>query len=337
MRTNYYLTLGCGKSFILRVLQDVLASVKMSDKVAFTAPTGVAACNISGMTIHAWAGVGRGTDPLPRIIAGVNKNNTMRNRWIDTEILVIDEISMLSAELFDIISAVGSSIRGDPRPFGGIQLIICGDFYQLPPIGLGKNAHYCFESLIWKQLFTNNMVVLDKVFRQKDSYFLNILNDLRIGIVTDNVAEFLLQKVLESKNCEETDVVPTKLFATNANVDNYNWKELEKLPLDDEHYFKAVDSGEANYLNQLRAGTKAPEELVLRVGAQVMLLKNISTSVGLVNGTRGVVVGFDKSNGRSSRFPYIPIVKFYVSVGSKKGEEVVHITEDTWDIRKGEK
>ena len=122
------------------------------DKIAFTAPTGVAACNIQGMTIHSWSGVGVVNDFSPhgleQAIYRVNKK--AQKRWVATEILVIDEISMLSAELLDLLSRVGQRIRRDDRPFGGLQIILCGDFFQLPPIGTGFHHKYYSNILIVK-------------------------------------------------------------------------------------------------------------------------------------------------------------------------------------------
>ena len=122
---------GTGKSYVLRVLQDIMAHLKRSDSIAFTAPTGVAACNVRGLTIHAWSGIGMGKDPMDQMLSKIMGREEVRKRWLRTEILVIDEISMLSAELFDILSFIGSRVRNDSRPFGGIQLILCGDFFQV--------------------------------------------------------------------------------------------------------------------------------------------------------------------------------------------------------------
>lgn len=137
---------GTGKSHILRVFQDVMDRSGKLRTVAFTAPTGVAACNVRGLTVHSWAGIGTGSDPLEKTIGIVSRSKEAKKRWLLTETLVIDEISMLSAELFDLLSAVGSRIRQDPRPFGGLQLIICGDFFQLPPVGLGSKVKFCFTA-----------------------------------------------------------------------------------------------------------------------------------------------------------------------------------------------
>lgn len=196
---------GSGKSFLLKVVQDVLDSIDKGDRIAFTAPTGVAACNIRGMTIHAWAGIGLGKDPLDRIVGPIMRNREVRSRWTETDILVIDEISMLSGETFDLLSEVGKRVRSDPRPFGGLQLVMCGDFFQLPPVGLGKTCSFCFQSETWKALFYNGnssespaeMIFLHKGFRQNDNVFLRVLNELRRGVVSSKTDQLLTQKVNE--------------------------------------------------------------------------------------------------------------------------------------------
>ena len=295
----------------------------MSLVKAFTAPTGVAACNIRGMTIHAWAGIGLGKDTLERIVGPIMRKPEVRARWTETDILVIDEISMLSGETFDLLSQVGSRVRNDPRPFGGLQLVMCGDFFQLPPVGLGKSCTFCFQSQTWKDLFYNNnnsnnsgmpaeMIFLHKGFRQNDSVFLRVLNELRRGVVSSKTDQILSQKVsdfrreqyekiklqndariaaavLESATTTTTvttitplhnkikkkevpkEVVATKLYSTNKNVDEYNDSELRKITTKS-YIFNSTDEGTEQYIKQLRAGMKAVETLELKVGAQVRLI-----------------------------------------------------------------
>lgn len=263
------------------------------------------------------------------------RNREVRARWTETDILVIDEISMLSGETFDLLSEVGSRVRGDDRPFGGLQLVMCGDFFQLPPVGLGKSCTFCFQSQTWKTLFYGGsgsssssgdapaaeMIFLHKGFRQNDSVFLRVLNELRRGIVSSKTDQILTQKVTEyqrqmyekrkriseaaesamaavasaavttssftttstaktvtplhnkkqsinAKKEVSKEVVATKLYSTNRNVDEYNDAELRKLNTKS-YVFQCVDEGADQYLKQLRAGMKAVETLELKVGAQV--------------------------------------------------------------------
>jgi ATP-dependent DNA helicase PIF1 len=320
---------GTGKSFILKVLLDILEVLGLTNKIAITAPTGVAACNIRGLTIHSWSGIGLGAESLENLLPIVERNRNAKSRWKDTEILIIDEISMLSGELFDKLDMIGRRMRNCLLPFGGLQLILCGDFFQLPPIGVGRITTFCFESNAWKELFGNDflqemsnsssasspssvgfssplsggtnkgeVILLDKIFRQQnDRIFLNVLNHLRKGQVTNNINSILSQKVQESlkqkrkeeeieqtkklyplrpeehDNEEEAKVKPTKLFSTNQDVDSFNLKELQQLLCDDDpRIFTAYDEGKDPYLGQLRAGTKAPQTLQLKIGAQVRIL-----------------------------------------------------------------
>lgn len=337
---------GTGKSYILKILQDVMGVLDMSTKISFTAPTGVAACNIQGLTIHSWSGAGMASEPIDKLLPIVLRSRAAVERWRNTEILVIDEISMMSAELLDKLDIIGRRVRNDLRPFGGIQLVLCGDFFQLPPVGLGKSCKFCFESNVWKELFEqdNNMILLEKVFRQKDDHvFLNLLNELRYGFMSPSTLRVLSDKSQRDEANTEvvTDIRPTKLFSTNQEVDKYNTYEMDLLCQGDQdeasRYFKAFDDGKDPYLNQLRGGTKAPVDLYLKKGAQVMLLKNLSTSRGLVNGARGTVIGFEPSNGRSEYYPFLPRVKFCVVLGQEKLEEVVTLPHEAWEIKQGDK
>lgn len=336
---------GTGKSFIIKVLQDVMEHLGKSDKIAFTAPTGVAACNIRGMTIHSWAGIGLAKDPLHILVGRVHSNRDASKRWKETEILVIDEVSMLSSDILEALSEIGKRIRNNPKPFGGLQVILCGDFFQLPPVGLSNKVKFCFESEIWNELFDheNGMIVLDKVFRQKDNEFVRLLNELRRGEVSSTTNSIILKKIEQQKKSNENNnniynntemlkhddnIVPTKLFSTNKDVNQMNLEELLKLPSDDcfKYEVKKIEGSERDY-EQLKANCRAPELLELRLGSQVMLLKNKDTASGLVNGARGVVVGFD---GRNRGEPY-PLVRF-----SSLSEAIV-IERDTWDIRSGDR
>lgn len=329
---------GTGKSYIVTLLLQVLKKLELTDRLALTAPTGVAACNISGMTIHSWAGIGIGTNSTDsyykKIMSRGARNEELRDRWKKTEILVIDEVSMLSADLFEKIAQLGSLIRKDKRPFGGIQVILCGDFFQLPPIS--KGGKFCFQSPVWSELLgPEGSVVLDKVFRQKDGPFVRLLNDMRRGVVTPEGQSILTQKMYdtqaemraaankenapEAKAGSQSNKIETLkhtcLFSKNADCDRANEVELDKLPLinktsegdllsqdEGRHFiYTADESGSVEMLKNF----KAPQELELRVGAQVMMLKNLDQERGLINGSRGIVthfVDFDQDNREIKAF-----------------------------------
>ena len=159
---------GTGKSHLLAVLKKSLSAKGI--RAAFTAPTGVAACHLGGLTLHAWAGIGTGDRPLE----DMKFSHESRDRWRRTEVLIIDEVSMLSMELFDLLSVIGSELREDPRPFGGLQVVLCGDFFQLPPV---KSNHFCFESTYWNQLISHETTfILETIYRQENIEFATFVN-----------------------------------------------------------------------------------------------------------------------------------------------------------------
>lgn len=355
---------GTGKSYILKVLQDVISECGATSTFHLTAPTGVAACNIGGSTVHNWAGIGQTLDPNDdNFILQMGRQVESKNRWKDAKLLVIDEISMLSAEIFDALNQAGQRIRSNYEPFGGIQIVVCGDFFQLPPVGvnnrdLSKKCNYCFHSEVWNQLFNHQdgMIVLDKVFRQKEQAFLDMLNELRRGYVSEDTNRILLNKVKqtaederksqmkknESNSVNESEIVPTKLFPTNKDVDSINQTELNRLPGECEPVYERHIEGTDKYKKQLEAGMKAPRELFLKIGAQVMLLRNLSVLEGLVNGTRGVVVGFSEELGEtygSALFPKrsLPIVEFDIRVGNRTEKLTKPIKEEEWKLEIGGK
>lgn len=340
---------GTGKSFITGVLKDILAAKGMSGKMAVTAPTGVAACNIGGQTIHSWAGVGLGDKDVEKLVGmikgkGQGGGDSAFKRWKETDILVIDEVSMLSGELFIKLSQVGQRIRGDcSRPFGGLQVILCGDFFQLPPVMKTKSAYqFAFQTPIWKELLKDKdqSVVLDKVFRQKDGPLLRILNDMRRGVVTEETRQVLDGKVKEwhqeqatkkdEGDKEKETVQHTILFPRNHDVGQHNRQKLESLSKDDAQIYKAKDISEKRRFHLLN-DLKAPEVLELRVGAQVMLLKNLNQRAGLINGARGVVTAFD-GEGREK----YPVVEFSLSVAGKESKLTEVIESVKFDIMQGE-
>lgn len=157
---------GTGKSFVLKSIIDALPK----DSTAVTAATGVAALNIGGLTVHSWAGIGTASKPAVQLASSVSKDLNASSRWKTCRTLIIDEISMVDGELFDKLELVARTVRKNDRPFGGIQIILCGDFLQLPPVNMNK---FCFESAIFKACISQR-ILLHTVFRQKDEIFVNV-------------------------------------------------------------------------------------------------------------------------------------------------------------------
>ncbi|XP_065648802.1 ATP-dependent DNA helicase PIF1 isoform X2 [Hydra vulgaris] len=308
---------GVGKSFLLNEL------IKSQTKkgVYVTASTGVAACNINGTTLHSFAGIGLGNKPASILAYDILKKPfkvEAKKRWLGCRILVIDEISMIDAGLFSTVEEVARIVRNNDSPFGGIQVILCGDFLQLPPVNVTK---FAFETQAWRDV-VHETVVLKKVFRQKLVGFVSLLNRLRIGYLTPLDIEVL-------QHCKDTafpddGIKATCLFPHKASCDKLNQAELSKLP-GKMFTFEAVDWFKNSMAQeQLNKTSRYFKVLNLKVGAQVMLLNNLSVSTGLVNGARGVVTKFmslkeSKSPNETSliefeneecEYPRYPVVKF---------------------------
>jgi ATP-dependent DNA helicase PIF1 len=163
---------GTGKSVLMRsIIQDLKKKyARDPERIAVTASTGLAACNIGGMTLHSFAGIGLGKEEASALVKKIRRNPKAKNRWLRTKILIIDEISMVDGELFDKLSHIGRVIRNNGRPWGGIQLVITGDFFQLPPVpdsSKQRDAKFAFEAATWSTSI-DHTIGLTEVFRQRD-------------------------------------------------------------------------------------------------------------------------------------------------------------------------
>lgn len=177
---------GTGKSVLLRETIKVLRDTyrREPDRVAVTASTGLAACNVGGVTLHSFAGIGLGKQDAPELVKKIKRNAKTKQRWMRTKVLIVDEVSMVDGDLFDKLEAIARAIRNNGRPFGGIQLVITGDFFQLPPVpDHGKIAKFAFDAATWDTSISHT-IGLTQVFRQKDPAFANILNEMRLGRLT---------------------------------------------------------------------------------------------------------------------------------------------------------
>lgn len=285
---------GTGKSF---TLSEIISWAHKNKKnIGVTATTGSAAILIKGRTIHSYLGIGLGTKTAAQLAAYVIQNSKyVLNRLKNLDILIIDEISMLDAELFSKISEFLSIIRMNTAPFGGVQIVLCGDFAQIAPVG--KNAEYCFKSDIWSSanIITIN---LKTIIRQKDDLeFIEILECLRWGKCTKSILE-RLQKL--QNTVFDSDILPTHLYGKNIDVDVINQSHFSKLVKDG----AATKTYNTKYSKNAKIwadSCKVQPEIQLCIGAQVVLTWNVDQELGLVNGSRGIITGFD-ING--------PIVKF---------------------------
>lgn len=302
------LFLGTGKSFLLKRIISELPP----DVTTATASTGVAACHIGGITLHQFAGIGLGTATIERSYQMASRSSSA-TAWRKTKYLIIDEISMVDGDYFDKIEAVARHLRKNDKPFGGIQLILCGDFFQLPPVQSNDNKKkFCFQSKAWETCVHFNYE-LKTVHRQKDRKFVEILNSIRIGRVTDDIIQIL--KSTSSQKVEKSGVLATRLCSHVKEANDINETQLYNLEGITKVY-TAQDSDES-MSHILDQQLPVPGKLTLKIGAQVMLLKNINITNGLVNGARGVVIKFDDD---------IPVVKFLTG-------EIYTAKNEKWTIK----
>ncbi|KIY53384.1 hypothetical protein FISHEDRAFT_7136, partial [Fistulina hepatica ATCC 64428] len=291
---------GTGKSVLLREIIKSLHKkhAKAPDVVAITASTGIAACNIGGVTIHSFAGIGLGIETAEDLAARIRKNKKAMARWLRTRALIIDEVSMIDGDLFDKLARIGSILRKKTEPFGGIQaridrhtrgVVVTGDFFQLPPVMRGGTPKFAFEAARWQETipYTFN---LTKVFRQTDQEFVDMLNEMRFGQLTQrSIHKFCsLSRPIEY----EDGLGATELFPRREDVDRSNNVRMAALSSTNSMRYRATDGGtlQSEKRGRILANFMAPEVLELRQDAQVMLIKNIDET--LVNGSTGRVERF---------------------------------------------
>lgn len=290
---------GTGKSHLIKELYTRLIGQGLI--VYKTGSTGVASVNISGMTLHSWAGIQLGDkDANTYCITIQGRNRKALVRWKNTNILIIDEISMVGGKLFGMLSELGSLMRKNNKPFGGITLLICGDVCQLPPVkDIYFFNHICYDK------YNFQVYILDKPWRfQKDLEFFHLLSRVRLGNMTSedlNVlktrqdAYYREKKSLDS--IEGNNIRPTRIYSKKIDVHQMNMAELDLLP-GDEIGYQASDTIQKKYKDspvtienyQDLMNKNVPFEVSLKKGAQVMLTWNLDVSEGLCNGSRGVVL-----------------------------------------------
>jgi ATP-dependent DNA helicase PIF1 len=306
---------GSGKTY---TLNEFIRRAKKSGKhVSVTATTGLAATHLNGSTIHSWSGMGIHDELPPKFFDHLSK--ARRETIQKTDVLVIDEVSMLHDYRLDMVNEIAKKVRENEAPFGGIQVILCGDFFQLPPVNRhdSRTGGFVVNSAAWSEL-DPSICYLAEQHRQDDEAFLEILNALRAGDIRRRHAESLLARVgaeLPSNNAV------TELYVTNMNVDSINESRLAGIE-GDARVYTMDTTGKENYVETLKRSCLALETLVLKEGALVMCVRN-SPDKKFANGTLGVVVGFE---------PLLnyPIIKL------RSGKEIT-IGLETWELRDGDK
>jgi len=316
---------GTGKSALIKhIKRNADARCKIIQVCALTGCASVL-LECKAKTLHSWSGIGLGKGSIEQLIKKVQKNKHYKALWKETDILVVDEVSMMSLKLFETLDAIGKSVRKDRRSFGGLQLIFSGDFYQLPPVGDKDDpdtSKFCFESEFWFTTFSRqNHIQLQKIFRQNDPIYQNILNQVREGRLKRSTNDILLSQV--DKPTDETlTIKPTKLFPTRNKVDSINTSEMDKLE-GEEKEFKIKYHGDLEMtakerlqrtqvtpeqikteLQYLKANLRCDEIIKLKVGSQVMCIVNTELANGemLCNGSQGIVTRFSQEGSPVIRF-----------------------------------
>lgn len=355
---------GTGKSFVLKEIIRIMKEHYSPEELQIVAPTGMAAVELGGWTINAFAGIGLGEEKIEELEKKVNNNIKSRNRWRQSGVLIIDEVSMLGAALFDKLERIACTVRGRGLgPFGGLQLVMCGDFFQLPPVTknnsldpptlafMEKVKKYAFESDQWKACVPNTYT-LTEVFRQVgDASFVAMLNEIRLGKPSPATIQALNSRIASSatinsslsrgspasisvtsqKGAWQTKelapapiIEPTRLFSKKNEVLAYNMQRLRLLPGNTVSMLsedKVGESGNTSALKTLADHCPATRSIEVKIGAQVVLIRNKAT-LGLVNGSRGTVAGFVDHAGVT-----LPLVQFE----SNDGVPVL-IERETWTV-----
>lgn len=296
---------GAGKSHTINEYVAYLRSRGVG--VAMTASTGIAATHISGRTIHSWAGIGILSVLSEKDLANIAGKRHVISRIKDPKILIIDEVSMLTPETIDMVDAVCRVVRENLEPFGGLQVIFVGDFFQMPPvvrkdIEADKNdqiqmfederiKRFSYNSSAWKRA-KPIVCYLTEQHRQDDDAYSALLGAIRKNLFRDVHLSHITARVIPEHEAPED--IP-KLYTHNVDVDRLNKKMLTKLP-GPVRSFEMKSTGADQIVLGLKKGCLSPETLELKEGAVVMFTKN-NPKEGFVNGTLGTVSGFDKITG----------------------------------------
>lgn len=276
---------GSGKSHTIRTYVSYLRSCGVEP--AITASTGIAATHIGGMTIHSWSGIGIAKTLSKNELIDIAGKDRVARRMRNSQVLIIDEISMLSAGTLNLVDRVCKKVRNNEQPFGGLQIVFVGDFFQLPPVSrFGEDEQqFSFQSLAWVEA-NPTICYLSEQHRQEDSAFLEVLSALRSDSLTEDHI-----KRLQTRKINPTDLPDvTKLYSHNTDVDRINNDRLKLLPGEMRSY-DMTHHGAKPLVEQLQRGCLSPEKLSLKVGAKVMFTRN-NFEEGFVNGTTGEVIRF---------------------------------------------
>ncbi len=288
---------GTGKTYLLNLFIKYLSDSGIPTGI--TASTGIAATHINGQTIHSWSGIGISETLDEKELNVISYKKSVRNRISEARVLIIDEVSMLHNYQLDMINAVCKKVRDNNNAFGGLQIVLCGDFFQLPPVSSSRHrGDFITRSMAWEE--TNPLICyLYKSFRhEQDNLLLGLLNEIR----ANNVSDINKQRLINRIDFQfPKQITPTRLHTHNMDAEAYNLNELDKINNPEKKY-QMVKIGETKYVTKLVKNCLAPEYLTLKKGAVVMFLKN-NFQKGYVNGTTGEVISFNEEE--------LPVVRIY--------------------------
>jgi ATP-dependent DNA helicase PIF1 len=308
---------GTGKSSVTESVIKYFRNCQSEEdhQIAVTASTGIAAYLIKGITLHRFAGVGITENDRVEMHRKATRGKSAQY-WRKTDILVIDEISMISAQFFDNLSYVAQMMRNSDKPYGGMRLLMFGDFLQLPPVSRqDTRVPRVFEGSAWKEL-SPKVFTLNKIMRQQDEVFTEMVSNVRLGKCGKDVCDYFesLSRDIEYYD----DIEPVRLYSLRKTTDEYNQSRLDQLTAKAKVY-ESIDKGDKGSLNQC----PAPSTLKLKSGCQVMLTRNLGKSA--VNGSIGTLIGFKYVADMRS---FQPLVKF---VGHDGQPFTMSVPRCTWE------
>nr|MBP9739017.1 AAA family ATPase [Candidatus Saccharibacteria bacterium] len=301
---------GAGKTYVLNKYIDL--AERKNKTVAVTASTGIAATHIGGTTIHSWSGLGIRDELSANDLIWLKDNERLVKRYNSTDVLVIDEVSMLHGKRLDMINQACKLLRESDEPFGGLQVILVGDLFQLPPVNRSQELDdFVHLSNAWAEL-NPSICYLEEQHRQQGGGLLDLLEAMRSNDLNESHQDTLAERLGVEP---ESDQLITRLYAHNEDVDSINQDKLSKLSSKNETFIMQT-KGAAAKVEQLIRGVLAPQELTLAVGAEVMFVAN-NFAAGFVNGTRGQVVSFKD---------HLPIVQL------NSGGRLVKVEPHSWSL-----
>ena len=314
---------GCGKTALIQYIYNYHSSEK---KISVCAMTGCAAVLLDcrAVTIHSWSGIRYGNDDPSIILSRIKKSFPLKKKWKEIDCLIIDEISMMSIKILELLDYIGKNIRLNKKPFGGIQILFSGDFYQLPPVE--DINSFCFESPLWNELFKKeNQIELKTIYRQSDEEFKIILNEVRKGILSKEHEKKLKQYLIRKP---KENIIPTKLFPKRFKVDNVNTelyntideREFSFTLIKKQNEVKYIDSNIdipsivqkkcsllskieiEKEMEQLISLYQIHDELNFKKGTIIMSTSNLDIEQGICNGSQGVITDITNDQIKVSFF-----------------------------------